>query len=83
MTKEFEQSAYVGENSEPSAGDLGQSKINYGEQRMGTGVTKDEAQTYVEPGSEGAVALSLQKGNGGFSSHSSYDNPMKASPTGE
>jgi len=82
MAKEYEQSEWAGKG-EPAQADMGYTKINYGEQRMGDGVTEEESKTYVEPGDEGATAVSLQRGNGGISSHESYDNPMKASPTGE
>lgn len=69
MAKEFTQSAYVEKgDSELPVADLGYSKINFGEQRMGLGLSKDQSKDYVDPGSEGATAVDLQVGNGGFSS---------------
>lgn len=60
MAKEFQGPADP--VKEPAQTDMGASKIDYGSNRpLG----------YVEPGSEGAKAVSLQVGNGGIGSQSS------------
>lgn len=71
MAKEFEKAQYNSE-SEPGQSAMGASVIDFGEQRYGVGVKGQEATTYVEPGSEGAMSVKLQKGNGGFSASGSY-----------
>lgn len=84
-SSEFEQSSYVasGKDTEPGQSDMGASEINYGEQRFGIGVSKEEVKTYAEPGSEGATAVELQMARGGISGHQSFDSPMSGTPTGE
>lgn len=62
MAKEFQQCADP--ISEPAASAMGASVIDYGEQRE-TG--------YVDPGSEGAKAVSAQIGNGGIGSQSTSE----------
>jgi hypothetical protein len=58
MAAEFQKPADA--PSAPGAGDLGQSKIEYGKQRNVT----------AEAGSEGAKYVSVQIGNGGIGSQS-------------
>lgn len=82
MPKEYEPAAWTKE-TEPPQTDMGFSKIDYGEQRMGSGVKGSEDDDYVTPGEEGAMAVKLQEGNGGIGGRQSFDNPMKATPTGE
>lgn len=77
MAKEFEQSVYVqpgtkSDSNEPKMGAMGQSVIDFGEQRFGVGVVGEEDRTYAEPGSEGKIAVALMKGNGGISASGSY-----------
>lgn len=80
-SKEFEPSVYIGV-AEPGQTDMGASKLNYGEQRFGFG-EGEEPREYLEPGSEGAEMIRMQIENGGVGSHERFDNPMKATPTGE
>jgi hypothetical protein len=86
-SKEFEPSAYAAPGG-PSSKELGQtdmgaSRIDYGEQRYGVGVSGEESRDYAEPGDEGSIAVGLQVGNGGIGSHQSFDSPMSGTPTGE
>lgn len=81
-SKEFEQSVYASQ-SEPGQTDMGASKINYGEQRFGVGVTSEESREYAEPGSEGSIAVDIIRSSGGISGHESFEGPMQGTPTGE
>lgn len=83
-SKEFEQSVYVGSLAgEPGQTDMGASRINYGEQRFGVGVTSDEPRTYAEPGSEGEIAVGLMKASGGISSSEHFEGESQGTPTGK
>jgi hypothetical protein len=82
-SKEFEQPSYLGMAGEPAQTDMGASRINYGEQRYGMGVTDEEPETYVDPGEEGETAVRIMISRGGIGSHESFDSPMSGTPTGE
>jgi hypothetical protein len=81
--KEFEAASYLGDDQEPAQTDMGASKINYGEQRFGMGVSEEEAETYAQPGDEGELAVRIMISRGGIGSHESFDSPMSGTPTGK
>lgn len=83
-SNEFEPSVYAdGEGKEPRQSDMGASILDYGEQRFGEGIDREEPETYAEPGEEGRIAIAQMRECGGISSHESFDNIMHATPTGE
>ncbi len=81
-SKEYEQASYIGQ-AEPGQSEMGASKLNYGEQRFGMGVTGEEPREYAEPGSEGSIAVGLMIERGGISSSEHFEGPMQGTPTGE
>lgn len=81
---EFKHAVHTHEDKAPAQGELGHSEITYGEQRYEDGVTDAGSDVdYVEPGREGAEAVRRIMAIGGVSSHERFDNPMKATPTGD
>lgn len=72
MAKEFQQPVAAGD-PEPEQSDMGASKINYGEQRYGWGISDEEPMEYCEPGDEGKAAVDCIQSAGGISSHSTSE----------